>query len=162
MFFNRFYPKSNWSIKLFCLASSWSCMGAKKQSKVRGSEINFVKHKLLKSNNPNPRGFVLPIFFKVAVINPQGFFWFEQLLFNKVDFGSDFKATVQLQIEFKRKMLGRSATFRLNLLKNVLNSKTFFEFTTPNRHYLNVPFRQGDIVPFVPKQYGYLWKLIKS
>ena len=39
--------------------------------KVRGSEINFINKKLLKSKNPC--GFVISVL-KVAVTNPQGFF----------------------------------------------------------------------------------------
>ena len=39
--------------------------------KVRGSEINFINKKLLKSKNP--RGFVIPVL-KVEVTNPRGFF----------------------------------------------------------------------------------------
>ena len=54
-------------------------------------------------------------------------FGFEQLLYNKVDFGASvFEATVQLQIEVKQKMLGRSVAFRVKSVKKALKPKTFF------------------------------------
>ena len=59
-------------------------------------------------------------------------FWFEQLLFNKVDFGaSDFEAAVLLQIEVKQKMLGRSVTFGPKSVEKRFQQQNFFELTTP-------------------------------
>ena len=59
----------------------------------------------------------------------QEIFWFEQLLYNKVDFGaSDFEAAVLLQIEVKPKMLGRSVTFEPKSVEKRFNSKTFLNW----------------------------------
>ena len=68
MFFNRFWPKSNWSTKHFLFDLNLELHSG---LKVRGSEINFINKKLLKSKNP--RGFVIPVL-KVEVTNPRGFF----------------------------------------------------------------------------------------
>jgi len=52
---------------------------------------------------------------------------------NKVDFGaSNFEAAVQLQIEVKRKMLGRSVTFGVKSGEKCPPRANFFELTTPN------------------------------
>ena len=76
----------------------------------------------------NPRGFVTETF-KTGITNPPGF---KQLLYNNVDFeASDFEASVQLQIEVKRKMLSRSVTFGLKSVENRFQQQTFFELTTP-------------------------------
>ena len=70
-------------------------------------------------------------------------FWFEQLLFNKVDFGaSDFEAAVLLQIEVKRKMLGRSVTFGPKSVEKHFQHQNFFELTTPN---LDGQMRPADL-----------------
>ena len=54
-------------------------------------------------------------------------FWFEQLLFNKVDFrASDFGAALQLQIEAKRKMLGWSVAFGVKSVEKHLIRRNFF------------------------------------
>ena len=48
-------------------------------------------------------------------------FWFEQLLFNKVDFGaSNFEAALQLQIEAEQKMLGWSVAFGVKSVEKQL------------------------------------------
>ena len=74
----------------------------------------------------NPSGFVTETF-KTGIINPQGFFLFEQLLFDEVDFtASNFEVAVQLQIEVKRKMLGRSVTFGPKSVEKRLLTASFF------------------------------------
>ena len=68
---------------------------------------------------------------KVSVTNLQGFS--EQLLYNKVDFrASNFGATLELQIEAKQKMLGRSVAFGSKSVEKHLIRQNFFELTTPN------------------------------
>ena len=47
-------------------------------------------------------------------------------------FISDFEAAVQLQIEVKRKMLGRSFTFGPKSVEKRFQQKNFFELTTPS------------------------------
>ena len=60
-------------------------------------------------------------------------FWFEQLLSNKVDFGaSDFEAVLQLQIEVKWKMLGRSVTLGPKSVEKQLIKGTLKNLTTSN------------------------------
>ena len=68
MFFNRFWPNTNWSPKRFSFDLNLELQGS---LKVGGSETNFVIQKLFKSKNPC--GFVIPTL-KVSVTNPQGFF----------------------------------------------------------------------------------------
>ena len=98
IFFNIFWPKSNWPNKHFPFD-----LNPEKRSglKVSGPEINFIITKLLKSENP--RRFVIPVEkfqWQFARIKK----WHVQLLYNKVDFGaSDFEAAVLLQIEVKWK-----------------------------------------------------------
>ena len=71
--------------------------------------------------------------FKVSVTDPQGIFWFEQLLNNKVDFrASDFEDAVQLQIEAKQKILGWSVTFGLKSVEKRPPRANFFPLMTPN------------------------------
>ena len=54
-------------------------------------------------------------------------------MYNKVDFGaSDFEAAVLLQIEVKRKMLGRSVTFEPRSVEKHFQQQNFFELTTPS------------------------------
>ena len=56
-------------------------------------------------------------------------------MYNKVDFGaSDFEAAVLLQIEVKRKMLGRSVTFEPRSVEKHFQQQNFFELTTPSNH----------------------------
>ena len=43
----------------------------------------------------------------------------------------DFEVTVLLQIELKRKMLGRSVTFEPNSIEKCFQKQNFFELTTP-------------------------------
>ena len=67
MFFNRFYPKSNWSTKHFSFGLNLELQG---RLKVRGSEINYlhyIKVAIIKNH-----GFIIPVL-KVSVINPRGF-----------------------------------------------------------------------------------------
>ena len=45
---------------------------------------------------------------------------------------SDFEVTVLLQIELKRKMLGRSVTFKPKSIEKCFQKKNFFELTTQN------------------------------
>ena len=55
-----------------------------------------------------------------------------QLLYNKVDITApDFEAAVQLQIEVKQKMLGRSVVFGVKSVKKRPQTKNFFYLTTP-------------------------------
>ena len=57
----------------------------------------------------------------------------------KVDFGaSDFEAAVLLQIEVKRKMLGRSVTFGPKSVEKRFQQQNFFELTTPNVSNFNM------------------------
>ena len=59
-------------------------------------------------------------------------FWFEQLLFNKFDFGaSDFEAAVLLQIEVKWKMLGWSVTFKPKSVEKHFQRGTLKNLMTP-------------------------------
>ena len=52
--------------------------------------------------------------------------------FHPTDFGaSDFEAVVLLQIEVKRKMLGRSVTFEPRSVEKHFQQQNFFELTTP-------------------------------
>ena len=58
-----------------------------------------------------------------------------QLLYNKVNFrASDFEAALQLQIEAKQKMLGRSVAFGVKSAEKHLIMQNFFELTTPIVH----------------------------
>ena len=80
----------------------------------------------------NPRGFVTETF-KTGITNPQGFFLFEQLLFNKVDFGaSDFEAAVGLQVEAAGKMKVAVGVLDHRTIQNCFACKNFFELTTPS------------------------------
>ena len=45
MFFNRFYPKSNWSTKHFLFGLNLELQGGRK---IRGSELNFILLKKFK------------------------------------------------------------------------------------------------------------------
>ena len=60
----------------------------------------------------------------------------EQLLFYKVYFrASDFEAAVLLQIEVKRKMLGRSLTFVPKSVEKRFQRQNVFELTTPSINF---------------------------
>ena len=62
-------------------------------------------------------------------------FWFEQLLFNKVDFGaSNFEAALQLQTVVKWKLLGRSVTFGPKSVEKHPIKGTLKNLTTPNAY----------------------------
>ena len=71
--------------------------------KVRGSEINFIIQKLLKSKNPC--GFVTETF--------------------------NFEAAVQLQNEAKQKFFGSSVTFGLQSVEKRPPGENFFDLRTP-------------------------------
>ena len=61
-------------------------------------------------------------------------FLLEQLLYNKVDFGaSDFEAALRLQIEVKRKILGRSVASGVKSAEKHLIRQNFLQMTTPNK-----------------------------
>ena len=132
MFFIRFYPKSNWSTKLFLFGLNLELQEA---AKSEAPKINFIISKLLKSKNPP--GFVIPVL-KVSVTNPRGFFdliWSFKLLFNRVDFrASDFEAALQLQIEAKQKKLGWSVTLGVKSVEKHLIRGTLKNLTTPTMH----------------------------
>ena len=72
-------------------------------------------------------------------------FLFEQLLYNKVDFGaSDFEAALQLQIEAKQKLLGRSVAFGVKSVRKHLIGQNFFELMTPTPHGKRYMFRESN------------------
>ena len=99
--------------------------------KVRGSEINFIKQKLLESKNP--REFIISTSFKSFCNKSAKIFSSEQLLYNKVDFGaSDFEAALQLQNKVKGKLLGRSVTLGPKPVEKHLTKGTLKNLTTPS------------------------------
>ena len=82
-----------------------------------------------------PHGFVIGTNFKSFCNKAARIFLFEHLLYNKVDFGAtNFEAAVQLQIEVKRKMLGRSVTIGVKSVEKCPPRADFFELTTPNTY----------------------------
>ena len=109
MFFNTvestdFTPKLSHLPIIFCFASIWSC---KETSKLEA--LNFIFYK---SCSNKKSLWICYTSFKSFSIKSAMIFLFEELLYNKVDFrASHFEAAVQLQIEAKRKMLGRSVAF---------------------------------------------------
>ena len=110
--------------------------------KVRGCEINFIIKKLLKSKNP--RGFYYTNI-KSFSNKSASTFWPEQLLYIKVDFGaSDFEAALQLQIEAKQKLLGRSVAFGVKSVRKHLIGQNFFELMTPTPHGKRYMFRESN------------------
>ena len=59
-------------------------------------------------------------------------FWFEQFLFNKVDYtASNFEAAVGLQIEAAGKMKVAAGVLDHRTIQNCFAWKNFFELTTP-------------------------------
>ena len=120
MFFNRFWPKSNWSTKHFLFDLNLELHSG---LKVRGSEINFINKKLLKSKNP--RGFVIPVL-KVEVTNPRGFFDSSNFLLIKlISDPLTLRPLCSSRFRLNKKCLADQLLLGQNLLKNVLNRKTF-------------------------------------
>ena len=67
------------------------------------------------------------------------------LVYNKADFTA-FEASVQLQIEVKQKMLGRSVTFGPKSVEKHFQQQNFFELTTPSQQvtiFLDFHAEQG-------------------
>ena len=96
--------------------------------------------KLLKSKVP--RGFVIPIL-KVSVTNPQGFLYLSNyyILIIKLILQPPtlrLQCTVQLQIEIKQKMLGRSVTFGVKSVEKRPPRANFFELSTPIEYVFQV------------------------
>ena len=80
-----------------------------------------------------------------------------QLLFNKVDFGaSDFEASVLLQIEVKRKMLGWSVTFWPKCVEKRFQQQNFFELATPNAQ----GEEEGSMKTNIQEPYYVIWNAI--
>ena len=129
MFFNRFYPKSYLSTKQFLFGLNLELQGG---LKVSGSEINFIIiHIKITQIKKSLR--ICYTSFKRFSNKSTRIFWFEQLLFNKVDFtASNFEAALQLQIEVKWKTLGRSVTFGPKSVEKQLIKGTLENLTTPN------------------------------
>ena len=123
MFFNRFWPKSNWSTKHFLFDLNLELHSG---LKVRGSEINFINKKLLKSKNP--RGFVIPVL-KVEVTNPRGFFDSSNFLLIKlISDPLTLRPLCSSRFRLNKKCLADQLLLGQNLLKNVLNRKTFLNW----------------------------------
>ena len=98
----------------FHIGCSWN-----KVMKIRGDR-NAISLKLCYTN------------FKSFSNKSTRIFWFEQLLYNKVDFtASDFEAALQLQIEVKWKMFGRSVTLGPKSVEKHLIKGTLKNLTTP-------------------------------
>ena len=122
-FFNRFWPKSNWSTKHFLFDLNLELHSG---LKVRGSEINFINKKLLKSKNP--RGFVIPVL-KVEVTNPRGFFDSSNFLLIKlISDPLTLRPLCSSRFRLNKKCLADQLLLGQNLLKNVLNRKTFLNW----------------------------------
>ena len=123
MFFKRFWLKTNWSTKHFCFDLN---LEQHSSLKVRGSEINFIIQKLLKSKNPC--GFVTETF-KTGIINPRGFF--DSSNFCIIKLISE-PLTLRLlccsRLRSNEKCLVDQLLLGQNLLKNVFNSKTFLNW----------------------------------
>ena len=123
MFFNWFWPKSNWSTKHFLFDLNLELHSG---LKVRGSEINFINKKLLKSKNP--RGFVIPVL-KVEVTNPRGFFDSSNFLLIKlISDPLTLRPLCSSRFRLNKKCLADQLLLGQNLLKNVLNRKTFLNW----------------------------------
>ena len=123
MFFNRFWPKSNWSTKHFLFYLNLELHSG---LKVRGSEINFINKKLLKSKNP--RGFVIPVL-KVEVTNPRGFFDSSNFLLIKlISDPLTLRPLCSSRFRLNKKCLADQLLLGQNLLKNILNRETFFNW----------------------------------
>ena len=122
-FFNRFWPKSNWSTKHFSFDLN---LEQHSSLKVRGSEINFIIQKLLESKNPC--GFIIPVL-KVSVTNPQRFFHLSNFYIIKLILEP---LTLRLlccsRLRSKQKCLVDQLVLSQNLLKNIFNSKTFLNW----------------------------------
>ena len=127
MFFNRSWLKSNWSTKHFSFDLN---LEQHSGLKFWGSEINFIIQKLLKSKNPC--GFVTETF-KTGITNPQGFFDLSNFYIIKlISEPLTLRPLCCSRLRSNKKCLVDQLHTGQNLLKNVFNSKFFFELTTPN------------------------------
>ena len=114
-FFNRFWPKSNWSAKHFLFNLNLELHSG---LKVRGSEINFINKKLLESKNP--RGFVTSTF-KTGITNPRGFFDLSNFLLIKlISDPLTLRPLCSSRFRSNKKCLVDQLLLGQNLLKNVL------------------------------------------
>ena len=136
MFFNWFWPKSNWSTKHFSFDLN---LEQHSGLKVIGSENNFIILKLLKSKNP--RGFVTETF-KTGITNPQGFFDLSNFYIIKL---ISEPLTLRLlccsRLRSNEKCLVDQLLLSQDLLKNIFNSKTFLNWrplTNSENHYFGV------------------------
>ena len=122
-FFNRFWPKSNWSAKHFLFNLNLELHSG---LKVRGSEINFINKKLLESKNP--RGFVTSTF-KTGITNPRGFFDLSNFLLIKlISDPLTLRPLCSSRFRSNKKCLVDQLLLGQNLLKNVLNRETFLNW----------------------------------
>ena len=122
-FFNRFWPKSNWSTKHFSFDLN---LEQHSSLKVRGSEINFIIQKLLESKNPCR--FIIPVL-KVSVTNPQGFFHLSNFYIIKlISEPLTLRPLCCSRLRSNKKCLVDQLLLGQNLLKNIFNSKTFLNW----------------------------------
>ena len=109
-----FTPKATDQPSIFSLASIRTGSGLK----VKGSEIN-----LNKSCSNQTCEFVTETF-KIGITNSKGFFDLSN--FYIIKFITDFEAALQLQIEAKQKMLGRSVAFDVKSVEKRSIRQNFF------------------------------------
>ena len=126
-FFNRFWPKSNWSTKHFSFDLN---LEQHSSLKVRGSEINFIIQKLLESKNP--RGFIIPVL-KVSVTNPQGFFHLSNFYIIKLILEPlTLRPPGSSRLRSYEKSWGSLNFWGQNLLISVFQLTIFFNYPTPH------------------------------